>query len=95
MFNRDMGLCSAGFVDGGLVFGMSMILACFMGAGTYPVVQIFWIRFTVIYSAMFPAPYRSSAVILSGPADFFLFSLLRAAIIVGASGGFVMSAMGG
>ena len=44
---------------------------------------------------MLPAPYRSSAVILSGPADFFLFSLLRAAIIVGASGGFIMSAMGG
>ena len=72
-----------------------MTFACFMGEGTWPVIHIFLIRFTVIYSAMLPAPCSNSAVILSGPADFFLFSLLRAAIMVGASGGFVMSAMGG
>ena len=94
MFSRDMGRCSDGLEEGGFVLGSRITFACFMAAGIVHSSQTFCISAIVIVSPIGPAPYSSSAVILSGPAAFFFFSLASASLMVRSSGGFAISATG-
>ena len=77
MLSSEMGLCSDGLYEGGLVLGSSITSACFMPMGTFLSSHIFCIRYTVMYSPVLPAPNSSSAVIPSGPHAFFILSFLR------------------
>ena len=77
ILSSEMGLCSEGLYDDGLVLGSSMTSACFMPIGTFLSSHIFYIRYTVMYSPVLPAPISNSAVIPSGPHAFFILSFLR------------------
>ena len=63
MLRREIGLCSEGSIDGGLVLGNSITSASFMAWGTLPSVQILCMRRVVICSPILPTPWSSSAVI--------------------------------
>ena len=95
MFRSEIGLCSSGRFDGGCVFGISTMFACFIACGTYHSLQTLPIRTIVILSAICPAPFKSSAEIPSGPVAFLLFSLCMLVIISDAVGGSTIAAIGG
>ena len=75
--------------------GMSTTSAAFIADGTFLLLHILWMRFTVILSPIGPAPCSSSAVIWSGPQAFFFLSLWRLLMISSSVGGFFIIVVGG
>ena len=71
-----------------------MTFACFSGGGTYPSDHIFYISYAVIFVAVAPPPFISSAEMPSGPAAAFILSFLIAKATCSSVGGFHISATG-